>query len=39
MEKKTYEAPQIEIIELNPSIALLVGGSGHGDDWGEGGED
>ena len=39
MKKQIYEAPISETIQLNLSAALLVGGSGHGDDWGEGGED
>ncbi len=37
--KEAYMSPESEKLEFNFSTAFLVGGSGEGDDWGDGGED
>lgn len=38
MKKSIYVAPQVEREVLETESAIM-GASGHGDDWGDGGED
>lgn len=38
MKKNNYEAPHVEFEDLEIESAIM-GASGHGDDWGDGGED
>ncbi len=38
MKKNIYEAPQVDLVYIKTESAIM-GASGHGDDWEDGGED